>query len=156
VLFALCAAALLAAFALLAGEGAEERRAERRLRPAHAVAFQPWLPRRRAAGEVRPAAARFLRAFLAYEGGRLSASTKRALRRGATASFAADLLHERPRRLGPRLPPAQLAGLAITPLAAHPPTAVISGSARRGDESEELSFLFKDYGGRWRASGLGE
>jgi hypothetical protein len=95
-------------------------------------------------------------AFFAYEAGALGPRLRRRLRAAATPAFAAALLGAPPRLGNRRLPEARLRRLLITPLFEAPPAALVSGSARRGGETEEFSFLFRRREGRWLASGPGE
>ena len=102
------------------------------------------------------AARRFLSAFFHYEVGELGPRVRRTLRSAATPGFAAELLGAPP-RAPPRSPPAAIPGrLAIAAVSVLPPRALISGSARRGERSEQFSFLFEARRGAWLASGPGE
>ena len=106
--------------------------------------------------ELGGAAGRFLTAFFRYEVGELGPTVRRALRASATPGFAAELLASPPRR-PPGAPAAVLPGhLAIAVASIDPPRALVSGSARRGDQSEQFSFLFEPRRGTWLASGAGE
>ena len=102
------------------------------------------------------AARRFLSAFFHYEVGELGPRVRRTLRSTATPGFAAELLGAPP-RAPPRSPPDAIPGrLAIAAVSVLPPRALISGSARRGEHSEQFSFLFEARHGAWLASGPGE
>jgi hypothetical protein len=46
--------------------------------------------------------------------------------------------------------------LAIAVASVVPPRAVVSGSASRGSEAEQFSFVFAAVDGAWLASGPGE
>jgi hypothetical protein len=153
VLFGLCASALcLAAICFAAGPpdgvGVPARR------PA---APRPSSSERGAAllGALRLQARRFLQAFLRYETGESDRQLRRALRAGASAPFAAELLAAPP-RLSDRLAPARLGRVSITLIPSAPPRALVSASATRPTGLEHLSFLFDLRSERWLARGLGE
>jgi hypothetical protein len=122
--------------------------------PARAVVVE--LNRRHA--DVKAAAARFLPAFLRYEVGDLNAAVRRALRASATRPFADRLLRHPPRPASAgRFPPrARLRRIDIAFVSPQATSAVVSGSARRGDLPEEFSFVFVRRRGTWLAGGPGE
>lgn len=103
-------------------------------------------------GEAR----RFLAAFFRYEVGELGPGVRRALRATATPGFAAELLAAPPRRPPQKVPAAVPGRLAIAAASLSPPRAVVGGSARRGGEAEQFSFVFEAVDGAWLASGPGE
>ena len=88
--------------------------------------------------------------------GELDLRVRRALRRTATAGFAAELLRAPPRPAGRALRSARLARLSLSALPVSPPRALVSGSALRGRSAEQFSFLFALRGGVWLASGPGQ
>ncbi len=103
-------------------------------------------------GQARP----FLTAFFRYEVGDVGPWVRRALRADATPGFATELLGSPPRRPVRSVPAAVPGRLAIAVASAVPPRVVVSGSASRGSEAEQFSFLFEVVDGAWLASGPGE
>ena len=153
-LFAALAAALLAALLLALAE-----------HPAPTPPASPIVlvsprgpkpsPSTRSSPSARPAARRFLRAFLAREVGKGGAAGARAIRTGAAAALARELLAA-PHRAHAGPPPARLTDLRITPLPGRPRLRLATATARRPSGPEPLSFLFARRGGRWLAIAPGE
>lgn len=106
---------------------------------------------------VERAGREFLRFYLPYEVGGLSASIEAGLRATATPEFAAQLLQSAPRfppGLGKR--PAEAQVLAVDPvaLADESNVARIVGKLRRGQDVEAVAFELRLIGGRWLVSGV--
>ena len=159
-LFCVVCAVLLAAAIGFAGGGHSPAPARLPAKPEVVPAAPP--PRSAAGGAaglratLGGEARRFLSAFFRYEVGELGPGVRRTLRANATPGFAAELLSVPPRR-PPSAPAAALPGqLAIAVASLSPPRAVVSGTARRGSEAEDFSFVFEAVDGAWLASGPGE
>jgi hypothetical protein len=156
-LFGLAVAALLFASVALSALPERGREQTRPAAPGHNVMGPPnhpgsARPRRR----LRHRASRFLSAFLSYEVGHSGPAVRADLRATATPAFAADLLRGPPRPPAVPLAPARLQDLSAVLTTLQPPRALISGSARRGGEVEQFSFLFGRTSSGWLASGPGE
>lgn len=116
----------------------------------------PAAPQRASRARLKRDARRFLAAFLRYEVGELDHRGRQALRATATPGFAAELLRAPPHLWAAPSRPALLLRLSIAYFSPNPPRALITGSARRGENDEQFSFLFKARAGTWLASGLGD
>jgi hypothetical protein len=101
------------------------------------------------APSVRRAAHRFLVAFLALEVGTDGPATRAAIRRGAGARLARDLLARRPPPSDH--PSARILALHLARLPHRPGLALATGTARRPGGPEPFAFLLARRGGRWLA-----
>lgn len=152
-LFCASAVALVLAAVLLSG-GEGDPSASTSALPATTSAEPQSGPGRSSAG-LRRDARRFLSAFFRYEVGDLNPKIAQALRRTATAEFAATLLRRAPRAVA-GTPPARIDRLSLALLRTQPPGALLSGAASRGSAAEQFSFLFALRRGVWLASGPGQ
>ncbi len=160
-LFCVVCAVLLAAAIGFAGGGYSPPTPQPAA-PAEVVSAAPPAPQPAVGGAAALRAAlggqarRFLAAFFRYEVGDVGPGVRRMLRATATPGFAAELLSSPPRRPARSVPAAVPGRLAIAVASVVPPRAVVSGSASRGGEAEQFSFVFEVVDGAWLASGPGE
>jgi hypothetical protein len=151
-IFCVGAAALVLAALSFTSEGDPSHRGSAVVAPL-APASPPSLGgRSRGGAQLRRDAHEFVANFLKYEAGRLSRPVQRALRAGATKRFATELLQAPPRVDAP-LAPAHIGRLFIEDTSWGRALAVVAGSAKRGAERENFSFLFVRSGGMWLAGG---
>lgn len=112
-----------------------------------------------AQAEAEPVARRFFAAFSRYELGDRSAGVARALRAGATAAFARELLAAPPRRVtGAPAAPASLGRVEFVPGTSDGGRLVgaeIVGVTRRDGRAEPISIELEAERDGWRVSGLG-